>query len=67
MMDGEKDPRNLREAFGTVRRILLAGFPYREDARELYEVTSCYFPIAFSAPVSDPSAVQPHELRLALR
>lgn len=66
LMDGEKDPRNLRLAFSIVRRIL-EGFPYQEDARDLFDITSCYFPVSFTAPVNDPTAVQPHELRLALR
>lgn len=66
LMDGEKDPRNLRLAFAIVRAILV-DFPYERYAQDLFEVTSCYFPISFTAPPNDANAVQPSELRLALR
>ena len=68
LMEGEKDPRNLRLAFSIVKE-LLAPFPYEAHAQDLFEITSCYFPISFNSPPgADPrNAVAPEELRDALR
>uniref|UniRef100_G3NME7 MMS19 nucleotide excision repair protein n=1 Tax=Gasterosteus aculeatus aculeatus TaxID=481459 RepID=G3NME7_GASAC len=50
-MDGERDPRNLLLAFQIARTIVLRGYDLGKFTEELFEVTSCYFPIDFS-PVS---------------
>ncbi|XP_061492259.1 MMS19 nucleotide excision repair protein homolog isoform X2 [Rhineura floridana] len=48
VMDGEKDPRNLLIAFQIVRDIIVKGYALGPFAEELFEVTSCYFPIDFT-------------------
>ncbi|KAH0623837.1 hypothetical protein JD844_006991 [Phrynosoma platyrhinos] len=48
VMDGEKDPRNLLIAFQIVRDIIVKGYALGPFAEELFEVTSCYFPIDFN-------------------
>ncbi|XP_038070690.1 MMS19 nucleotide excision repair protein homolog [Patiria miniata] len=56
VMDGEKDPRNLVMAFQIVRT-LIDHFPIDIFAEELFEVTSCYFPIDFKPPTNDPHGI----------
>ena len=64
-MDGEKDPRNLLVAFRTVRRIV-AMFDISDVAEELFEVTSCYFPITFRPPPNDPYGITSEDLKTEL-
>ncbi|XP_015201878.2 MMS19 nucleotide excision repair protein homolog isoform X1 [Lepisosteus oculatus] len=66
-IDGEKDPRNLLLAFQIARNILHRGYELGLFAEELFEVTSCYFPIDFSPPPNDPHGVTREQLVLALR
>uniref|UniRef100_A0A3Q2C8W6 MMS19 nucleotide excision repair protein n=1 Tax=Cyprinodon variegatus TaxID=28743 RepID=A0A3Q2C8W6_CYPVA len=65
-MDGERDPRNLLLAFQIARNILLRGYNLK-FTEELFEVTSCYFPIDFSPPPNDPHGITKEELIQALR
>ncbi|EMP27912.1 MMS19 nucleotide excision repair protein like protein [Chelonia mydas] len=48
VMDGEKDPRNLLVAFQIVRDLILKDYVLGPFVEELFEVTSCYFPIDFT-------------------
>ncbi|XP_023197235.1 MMS19 nucleotide excision repair protein homolog isoform X4 [Xiphophorus maculatus] len=66
-MDGERDPRNLLLAFQIARNILLRGYNMGKFTEELFEVTSCYFPIDFSPPPNDPHGITKEELTQALR
>lgn len=54
--------------FRDVMRALICVRPRpRSLTQELFEVTSCYFPITFTAPRDDPHGVSGEELVLALR
>uniref|UniRef100_A0A8D2LEG9 MMS19 nucleotide excision repair protein n=3 Tax=Varanus komodoensis TaxID=61221 RepID=A0A8D2LEG9_VARKO len=66
-MDGEKDPRNLLLAFQIVRDIIEKGYALGPFAEELFEVTSCYFPIDFTPPPNDPHGIQRGDLIISLR
>ncbi|XP_046850704.1 MMS19 nucleotide excision repair protein homolog isoform X2 [Xenia sp. Carnegie-2017] len=65
-MDGEKDPRNLLVCFELVQ-IIVKRFPIDHLAEDLFEVTSCYFPIDFTPPPNDPHSITREQLILALR
>uniref|UniRef100_A0A8C6TBK8 MMS19 nucleotide excision repair protein n=1 Tax=Neogobius melanostomus TaxID=47308 RepID=A0A8C6TBK8_9GOBI len=66
-MDGERDPRNLLLSFQIANNIIHQGYDLGKFAEELFEVTSCYFPIDFSPPPNDPHGITKEELILALR
>ncbi|KAA8581184.1 hypothetical protein FQN60_002765 [Etheostoma spectabile] len=66
-MDGERDPRNLLLAFQIAKNIVLRGYDLGKFAEELFEVTSCYFPIDFSPPPNDPHGITKEELIQMLR
>uniref|UniRef100_A0A8C8I4Y3 MMS19 nucleotide excision repair protein n=1 Tax=Oncorhynchus tshawytscha TaxID=74940 RepID=A0A8C8I4Y3_ONCTS len=66
-VDGERDPRNLLLAFQIARKIIHGGYDLGKFTEELFEVTSCYFPIDFSPPPNDPHGITQEELILALR
>ncbi|XP_059586240.1 MMS19 nucleotide excision repair protein homolog isoform X2 [Alligator mississippiensis] len=67
VMDGEKDPRNLLVAFQIVRDLVLKGYALGPFVEELFEVTSCYFPIDFTPPPNDPHGIQREDLIVSLR
>ncbi|XP_067393303.1 MMS19 nucleotide excision repair protein homolog [Emydura macquarii macquarii] len=67
VMDGEKDPRNLLVAFQIVRDLILRDYALGPFVEELFEVTSCYFPIDFTPPPSDPHGIQREDLIVSLR
>ncbi|NXT73282.1 MMS19 protein, partial [Zapornia atra] len=67
VMDGEKDPRNLLVAFQIVRDLIAKNYTLGPFVEELFEVTSCYFPIDFSPPPNDPHGIQREDLILSLR
>ncbi|XP_064000650.1 MMS19 nucleotide excision repair protein homolog isoform X2 [Pogoniulus pusillus] len=67
MMDGEKDPRNLLVAFQIVRDLIAKNYALGPFVEELFEVTSCYFPIDFTPPPNDPHGIQREDLILSLR
>ncbi|KAM4525724.1 MMS19 nucleotide excision repair protein homolog [Fundulus diaphanus] len=66
-MDGERDPRNLLLAFQIAKNIVLRGYNMGKFTEELFEVTSCYFPIDFSPPPNDPHGITKEDLIQALR
>ncbi|XP_041065385.1 MMS19 nucleotide excision repair protein homolog [Carcharodon carcharias] len=66
-MDGEKDPRNLLMAFQISRDIIINNYELGNFVEELFEVTSCYFPIDFTPPPNDPHGISREELVLSLR
>jgi hypothetical protein len=75
-IDGEKDPRCLLEGFTAVRSILEVYQRQPDDslhvgrlddcAAELFEVLSCYFPIAFTPPPNDPYRISRDDLAKGL-
>uniref|UniRef100_UPI00398EB686 MMS19 nucleotide excision repair protein homolog isoform X2 n=1 Tax=Pristiophorus japonicus TaxID=55135 RepID=UPI00398EB686 len=66
-MDGEKDPRNLLMAFQISRDFITNNYELGTFVEELFEVTSCYFPIDFTPPPNDPHGISQEELVLSLR
>ncbi|CAL8284658.1 unnamed protein product [Merluccius merluccius] len=66
-VDGERDPRNLMLAFQIAKNIIYRGYELGKFAEELFEVTSCYFPIDFSPPPNDPHGITQEMLILSLR
>ncbi|KAG7325439.1 hypothetical protein KOW79_011755 [Hemibagrus wyckioides] len=66
-VDGERDPRNLLLAFQIARNIIYRGYDLNQFTEELFEVTSCYFPIDFTPPPNDPHGITQQDLILALR
>uniref|UniRef100_A0A8C3AZH3 MMS19 nucleotide excision repair protein n=1 Tax=Cyclopterus lumpus TaxID=8103 RepID=A0A8C3AZH3_CYCLU len=66
-MDGERDPRNLLLAFQIAKSIVRRGYDLGKFTEELFEVTSCYFPIDFSPPPNDPHGITREELIQMLR
>ncbi|XP_068114969.1 MMS19 nucleotide excision repair protein homolog isoform X2 [Hyperolius riggenbachi] len=67
VMDGEKDPRNLLVAFRIVHDIITRNYALGPFVEELFEVVSCYFPIDFTPPPSDPHGITREDLVLGLR
>uniref|UniRef100_A0A2K6V0B0 MMS19 nucleotide excision repair protein n=1 Tax=Saimiri boliviensis boliviensis TaxID=39432 RepID=A0A2K6V0B0_SAIBB len=67
VMDGEKDPRNLLVAFRIVHDLISRDYSLGPFVEELFEVTSCYFPIDFTPPPNDPYGIQREDLILSLR
>eukprot|EP00743_Colponemidia_sp_Colp-15_P006061 GILK01006515.1.p1 GENE.GILK01006515.1~~GILK01006515.1.p1 ORF type:complete len:1082 (+),score=185.82 GILK01006515.1:34-3279(+) len=68
-VDGEKDPRNLLVSFQCVRETMLV-FPESVLSplyEELFDITSCYFPITFNPPANDPNKITGEDLRQGLR
>ena len=67
-MDGEKDPRNLLMAF-RLANVVARQFPKEIEpmAEELFEVTSCYFPITFKPPPGDPYGITSDDLKKELK
>ncbi len=63
-MDGEKDPRNLVLCFDLVADICrtLPTRVYIRFSEELFEITSCYFPITFQERKDDPHAIKRTDL-----
>ncbi|TMS22195.1 MMS19 nucleotide excision repair protein-like protein [Larimichthys crocea] len=66
-MDGERDPRNLLLAFQVAKTIICRGYDLGKFTEELFEVTSCYFPIDFTPPPNDPHGITKEELIQMLR
>ncbi|XP_078310798.1 MMS19 nucleotide excision repair protein homolog [Crassostrea virginica] len=65
-MDTEKDPRNLLIAFHCARTIIL-NFSLGPFVEEMFEVTSCYFPIDFTPPPNDEFQISREDLIRGLR
>ncbi|TNN04148.1 hypothetical protein fugu_001177 [Takifugu bimaculatus] len=66
-MDGERDPRNLLLAFQVAKNIIHRGYELGSFTEEMFEVTSCYFPIDFTPPPNDPHGITREELVVTLR
>ncbi|XP_028651482.1 MMS19 nucleotide excision repair protein homolog isoform X1 [Erpetoichthys calabaricus] len=66
-MDGEKDPRNLLLSFQIAQNIINRKYELGTFTEELFEVTSCYFPIDFNPPPNDPHGITQKDLVLSLR
>eukprot|EP01122_Echinamoeba_exundans_P001216 TRINITY_DN111_c0_g2_i1.p1 TRINITY_DN111_c0_g2~~TRINITY_DN111_c0_g2_i1.p1 ORF type:complete len:1074 (-),score=258.07 TRINITY_DN111_c0_g2_i1:52-3033(-) len=66
-MDGEKDPRNLLICFRTVPKIVRLIPEYLRFEEDLFDITSCYFPITFTEKKGDPHAVKKADLINGLR
>ncbi|KAM3592490.1 uncharacterized protein V6R79_019755 [Siganus canaliculatus] len=66
-MDGERDPRNLLLSFQIAKNIIHRGYDLGKFTEELFEVTSCYFPIDFTPPPNDPHGITREELIQMLR
>lgn len=66
-MDGEKEPRNLQIALLLLPRVAWA-IPQHEAMQEdLFEISSCYFPVTFTERADDPNAIRKTSLVTALR
>jgi len=65
-VDGEKDPRNLLVVF-ELTRVIISNFSIDLFAEDLFEVTSCYFPIDFTPPSDDPYGIKKDDLVTSLR
>ncbi|KAK3698089.1 hypothetical protein QZH41_017527, partial [Actinostola sp. cb2023] len=65
-MDGEKDPRSLLLVFQLVS-MLVKYFPIALFVEDLFEVTSCYFPIDFNPVSPSDDAITRDDLVLGLR
>ncbi|KAI0310724.1 ARM repeat-containing protein [Amylostereum chailletii] len=65
LADGEKDPRNLMVAFA-IARVILIEFDIRDKVEDLFNITFCYFPIAFRPPPDDPYGITAEDLKKAL-
>lgn len=66
LVEGEKDPRNLKLAF-SLDRVMLLEFDITEALEELFDITFCYFPITFTPPPDDPYGISSEELQTDLR
>ncbi|XP_048237432.1 MMS19 nucleotide excision repair protein homolog [Haliotis rufescens] len=65
-MDAERDPRNLIIAFQLAQTVI-RNFPLGVFVEEMFEVTSCYFPIDFNPSAKDPGGITRGDLISALR
>lgn len=66
IIDGEKDPRCLMLVF-TTTPIVARSFDVTRFAEDLFDVTSCYFPITFTPPPNDPHGITKEGLIEGLR
>ncbi|EJU03657.1 ARM repeat-containing protein [Dacryopinax primogenitus] len=66
LANGEKDPRNLLQAF-SIDRVILTEFETKSKIDDLFDITFCYFPISWKPPAGDPYGISTDDLRNALR
>lgn len=66
-MDGEKEPRNLQIALLLLPRIVWAIPQHVAFQEDLFEISSCYFPVTFTERADDPNAIRKASLVNALR
>lgn len=66
MFDGERDPRNLLLIFSSVA-IIAQNLRFDAMTEDLFDVISCYFPIDFTPPPNDSTAVTREALVRGLR
>uniref|UniRef100_H2ZLN5 MMS19 nucleotide excision repair protein n=1 Tax=Ciona savignyi TaxID=51511 RepID=H2ZLN5_CIOSA len=68
VIDSEQDPRNLLVIFQLTKNLIDNGFPLYDLTEELFEVSSCYFPIDFNpATAGKKSTITNSDLVIALR
>ncbi|KAJ7336489.1 mms19 nucleotide excision repair [Desmophyllum pertusum] len=65
-VDGEKDPKNLLLVFELVG-VIIDNFSIDLFVEDLFDVTSCYFPIDFTPPPDDPYGIKKDDLVSSLR
>src|SRR5690242_1555456 len=53
VIDGERDPRNLLTIFALTPKILRTVSGWQRFVEELFDVTSCYYPISFTPKKGD--------------
>jgi hypothetical protein len=63
IMDGERDPRNLRLCFSIIPTLAERFLSSTSDAEALFTVFSCYFPITFTPPPNDTVGITTEMLR----
>lgn len=66
-MDGEKDPRILIICFRLVQKIVRLIPEFARFEEDLFDITSCYFPITFTEKKGDPHAIKRADLISGLR
>lgn len=66
IMDGERDPRNLRLCFSIIPTVAQRHLSSTEEADALFAVFSCYFPITFTPPPNDTVGITSEMLREGL-
>ncbi|XP_067948413.1 MMS19 nucleotide excision repair protein homolog [Watersipora subatra] len=66
MIDGERDPRNLLTIF-QLTPLVINAFPIGVCCEELFDVTSCYFPVDFTPPPGQAFQITKEELADQLR
>ncbi|XP_049615429.1 MMS19 nucleotide excision repair protein homolog [Syngnathus scovelli] len=66
-IDGESDPRNILLAFQIAKKIIQRGYSLDHYTEDLFDVTSCYFPVDFTPPPNDPRGITREELVQELR
>ena len=66
-MDGEKDPRVLFLAFTHICVIVKNFEGWQRFVEEIFEITSCYFPITFRNRPEDPGSITQEQLQGKLR
>ena len=66
-MDGEKEPRNLQIALLLLPRLVWAVPQHVALQEDLFEISSCYFPVTFTERADDPNAIRKSSLVNALR
>jgi hypothetical protein len=66
-MDAEKEPRNLLIALLIFPRLVWTVPQHVTHQEDLFEISSCYFPISFSERADDANAIRKASLTRALR
>lgn len=66
VMDGERDPRNLRLCFSIIPALARRHLSSTTEAEALFAVFSCYFPITFTPPPNDTVGITSEMLREGL-
>jgi len=66
-MDGEKDPRNLLLCFRLMAKVFKLIPIAKKFEDDLFDISSCYFPITYTEKADDPNAVKKADLVLRLK
>jgi DNA repair/transcription protein MET18/MMS19 len=66
IMDGERDPRNLKLCFSIIPTLARRHLSSTSEAEALFAVFSCYFPITFTPPPNDTVGITSEMLREGL-